>query len=227
LCESGFVTIPPVISIEVIDEVLADCERLVRGASLRRGQMYAARNLLETSHSVATLAKSPPIRSLVDSFLGGDAFVVRGILFDKLPVANWLVSWHQDQIIPVAERKEVEGFTAWSVKDDIPHVRPPASVLENMLALRIHLDDCTVENGALKVIPGSHKLGLLDEMGVSAEVARTAPVICEARRGSVMAMRPLLLHASGRAKSPLHRRIVHLEFAVRPLPGGLEWKRWS
>ncbi len=36
-------------------------------------------------------------------------------------------------------------------------------------------------------------------------------------------MRPLLLHASSAASVPLHRRVIHLEFAAAMLPLGLEW----
>jgi hypothetical protein len=226
LNESGFAILPFVVANDAIDEVLADLEHLAGSTSSRRGHRYAARNLLGTSPAIATFSKSRPVRALVNPILGGEAFAIRGILFDKVSGANWFVGWHQDQIIPVTERKEVEGFTAWTMKDGVPHVRPPASVLENMVTLRIHLDDCTAENGALKVIPGTHKLGLLSAAAVSTTVARAAPVLCEAQRGSVLAMRPLLLHASGRAASPTHRRVIHLEFAAAPLPGGLTWKVW-
>jgi hypothetical protein len=33
-----------------------------------------------------------------------------------------------------------------------------------------------------------------------------------------------VLHASSPATAPMHRRVVHLEFACDPLPGGLEWE---
>ena len=36
-------------------------------------------------------------------------------------------------------------------------------------------------------------------------------------------MRPLLLHASSPSKVPGHRRVIHLDFASSPLPGGLYW----
>jgi hypothetical protein len=36
-------------------------------------------------------------------------------------------------------------------------------------------------------------------------------------------MRPLLLHASARSTSPRPRRVVHIEYAARDLPQGLEW----
>ena len=41
--------------------------------------------------------------------------------------------------------------------------------------------------------------------------------------GSVLAFRPLLLHASSAAVTPSHRRVMHLDFAACDLPYGLEW----
>jgi ectoine hydroxylase-related dioxygenase (phytanoyl-CoA dioxygenase family) len=173
------------------------------------------------------MAGSPEIRSLVETILGVAAVPVRALMFDKVPGANWNLGWHQDVVIPVAHRKETPGFSGWSVKRGVPHVRPPASVLERMLALRIHLDDCGPDNGPLRVIPGSHRFGLLDSSGIRRLIANCKPVVCEAHRGSVLAMRPLLLHASSPAASPTHRRVIHLEFAADTLPGGLEWPNWK
>jgi len=155
--------------------------------------------------------------------LGESCFPVRGILFDKVDGANWLVGWHQDQIIPVAERRETVGFSAWSIKENVPHVRPPVLILERMLTLRIHLDNCSRQNGALKVIPGSHRSGFLNELQVNEFVVNAEPIVIEAPRGSVLAMCPLLLHASAPSENPSHRRVIHLEFAVDPLPGDLQW----
>jgi ectoine hydroxylase-related dioxygenase (phytanoyl-CoA dioxygenase family) len=126
-------------------------------------------------------------------------------------------------VIPVADRKEVPGFTAWSVKQNVPHVRPTEHVLEGMLTLRVHLDDCPQDNGALKVIPGSHSNGILNDDQINEVISRVPPVICEALRSDVLVMRPLLLHASSPANAPSHRRVIHLEYAAEPLPGGLEW----
>ncbi len=41
--------------------------------------------------------------------------------------------------------------------------------------------------------------------------------------GGLVVMRPLLLHASSPAKSPAHRRVIHVEYAATDLSGGLEW----
>jgi hypothetical protein len=88
------------------------------------------------------------VRDLVEPILGSNFLPVRGILFDKIPDANWKVPWHQDVTIAVQEKVEAEGFGPWSIKADVLHVQPPASILEQMLSIRLHLDDCGEENGA-------------------------------------------------------------------------------
>lgn len=224
---AGFAISANVVSDEMLSSVVAELQHLSTHQSSRRGQVYAARNLLATANSVVELATSPNIRTLVESTLGVDAFPVRALLFDKVPGANWNVSWHQDQVIPVAEQREVAGFSAWSVKRGVPHVRPPAAVLERMLTLRVHIDNCNCNNGALQVIPGSHRHGILSDKDIKSIVAGSNPTLCETTRGSVLAMRPLLLHSSPPAVSPAHRRVIHIEFAVEPLPNGLKWADWS
>jgi hypothetical protein len=74
--------------------------------------------------------------------LGSVAAPVKATLFDKTPDANWLVPWHQDLTISVKERVDIDGFGPWTVKAGVLSVQPPVSILERMLAIRIHLDDC-------------------------------------------------------------------------------------
>ncbi|QJE74121.1 phytanoyl-CoA dioxygenase family protein [Aerophototrophica crusticola] len=148
---------------------------------------------------------------------------MRATLFDKTPAANWKVAWHQDLAIAVAGRADVAGFGPWSVKDSIPHALAPTEVLERMVALRLHLDDCGPANGALRVVPGSHRLGRLDAAGAVAAAKASGNVACAAAAGDVLLMRPLLLHASPPAEAPGHRRVLHLDYAAGGLPGGLRW----
>lgn len=190
-----------------------------------RGGSPNARRLLETCPAVADLAASSAICALVEPVLGEAAFAVRGLLFDKVPEANWRVGWHQDLMIPVARRIGTPGFSAWSTKEGVTHVRPPADVLAGMLTLRLHLDDCRAENGPLEVLPSTHCLGIVDEADVKQVVRSHTPVVCTVAAGDVLVMRPLLFHASQPASTATHRRVVHLEFAAAPLPGALEWHR--
>ena len=180
------------------------------------------RNLLHASPRVAQLARSATLLSLVKKFGRASVFPVRAIFFDKTPAANWLVPWHQDLAIAVAKRIETPGFTGWSVKDGAPHVLPPREILDSMITVRLHLDDCTFDNGALKVIPGSHADGVLADAEYAQWKQRDS-VICEVPKGGVLLMHPLLLHASAPATNPNHRRVLHLEYATTELPNGLQW----
>lgn len=192
-------------------------------AHARRGSAYGLRNLLQAMPAARDLAWSATILNLVQPILGCGAKPVKGILFDKTELANWAVPWHQDITISVRARWSVPGYDAWSEKDGIPHVQPPVEVLENILAVRIHLDPCPAENGALKIIPGSHTHGRLSDDEVDRWRSTVAPVTCSADAGDVLLMRPLILHSSAAATSPNHRRVIHLEYSAYQLPGGLEW----
>lgn len=181
------------------------------------------RNLFRECPKLIALVQSPLLRALADELLGSPAFAVRAVLFDKTEEANWKIHWHQDSTIAVKRKVDSDGFVGWSVKEGIPHVQPPASVLEKMIALRIHLDDAVEDNGPLRVLPGSHQAGRIDEVDLLTWRERVAAVTLPAESGDVIVMRPLLLHASSASVSPKNRRVVHIEFACDELPGGLEW----
>lgn len=188
----------------------------------RRTNVYGVRHLLDASQAVRDLAASDEIRSLVIPVLGPECFAVRATFFDKVPGANWNLRWHQDGVIAVRERIETPGFTAWSQKAGVWQVRPPEGVLAGMLAIRVHLDDCPRQNGALRVLAGSHQR-LLDRGEIVADKSLFREYVCEVGCGGVVAMRPLALHASSSAESPVNRRVIHLEYAAADLPTPLAW----
>jgi len=224
LLTDGFAIIRGILSSHEIPQLIGSLRRLGEDDSVRRrGGVFAVRNLLDVSPAVRELAHSPRVLEMVYSILGNAAFPVRGILFDKTSGANWKVPWHQDVTIAVADRQEVEGFGPWSMKAGVLHVQPPASVLEKMLSVRIHLDPCSEANGALKVVPGSHQLGRLPEQEAGRLGTAGPATNCAAEAGDALLMRPLLLHASSAAAAPTHRRVIHLDFAAVQLPGGLRW----
>ncbi len=193
------------------------------GALARRGSVFGMRNLFSAVPAVRRLAASRAVRDLVEPVLGPGAVAVRGIFFDKTAEANWHLRWHQDVAIPVKERHDVPGFGPWSVKAGVTHAYPPVEVLEGMLTVRLHLDPCDATQGALQVLPGSHNMGLLSRETLARLVSKGEPVVCAAEPGDALLMRPLIAHASGECERPVHRRIVHIEFAGKPLPAPLEW----
>jgi hypothetical protein len=183
----------------------------------------AGRRGLLACPEVAHVARSPKLLELVFPHLSSDARAVRALLFNKSPAANWLVPWHQDLTIAVRERRDVAGYGPWSVKDGVPHVQPPAEMLERMLAVRIHLDAVDESGGALRISPGTHRFGKLTPEAIESLRRDHGEVCCAASTGDVLLMRPLVLHASSKAAAPTQRRVLHIEYADFALPVGLAW----
>lgn len=220
----GFQLICGMLSADEVATLIAAIESAdnVHGR-LRGAERFAIRRLTEAVPRIAELDGHPRVNQIVRDVIGHDARLVRSILFDKTPGANWAVPPHQDTTIAVRDRIDTPGFGPWSIKAGIPHVQPPREVLESMVTLRIHIDDCHADAGALRVIPGSHRNGILiaEQMAVTTRDAYFR--ICPASAGDCLMMRPLLVHASSPAAVPSHRRVVHLEFAAFDLPNGLAW----
>jgi Phytanoyl-CoA dioxygenase (PhyH) len=214
----GFSMVEGLLSESVVEELIRFLEENV-SVEGRRGGL---RNLLDLP-TMRDLAESSPIRGEIEAVWGRTARVVRGILFDKTEDANWKVPWHQDVTIAVSRRVDAEGFGPWSMKAGVLHVQPPAAVLERMVSIRLHLDDCPEENGALRVISRSHDNGKLDERLIQELAERSVAVTCAMRRGGALMMRPLLLHASSASSVPGHRRVVHFDYAAVELPFGMSW----
>ncbi len=169
------------------------------------------------------LGREGALGQIAACLIGGNSFPVRAVLFDKTPEVNWSVGWHQDRTVAVSKRRETVGYGPWSVKQGIPHVAPPISVLEGMVTLRLHLDDCDEDNAPLKVALGSHRLGLVPADEAANEAKRRQVLVCHARAGDVWAYSTLILHASERSRSGGRRRVLQVDYAVLALPGGLKW----
>jgi hypothetical protein len=229
--QDGFATIPGVLGeaevdalIEAVERAQVEASRSSDSASIRRGpSVYGLRDLLDRVPEVRSLAVSPSIRSMVEPVLGCGAFAVRGLWFDKTAGANWNLPWHRDLTIAARVRVDAPGFSCWTMKAGIPHALAPLDVLEGMLTVRIHLDAAGPDNGPLRVLPGSHLLDGREPAEVASWRGKVRPIDCLVDRGGAVLLRPLLLHASNSAKLPRHRRVVHLEFASGPLPGGVQW----
>ncbi len=206
--EHGFAIFPEVL-------MRAEVRQLLEGfaqPTLRRSRAGVRHAL---GHGpIATLAEDPRLLEIAQDVLGKNAFPFRATLFNKSPLANWLVVWHQDTALPLRERKELPAWGPWSVKEGVIYAHAPASALGQVLALRIHLDDSTAHNGPLRVLPGTHKLGVLSDDAIRQLTTEVPVVDCLVPEGGVLAMRPLLVHASSKSQARTNRRVLHIEFAV-------------
>jgi ectoine hydroxylase-related dioxygenase (phytanoyl-CoA dioxygenase family) len=171
-----------------------------------------ARHLLNVP-AVRAIAEDRRLQQLAAQFLGQEPVPFRATLFDKSSSSNWLVTWHQDTVLPVRRRSDDPAWGPWSTKAGVLCARAPAWALERVVALRISLDDSTSTNGPLRVLPDTHRLGVLSDAEI-AHLATTIPAVdCLAAAGSVVAMRPLTVHASSKAIDEQPRRVLHIEYA--------------
>jgi Phytanoyl-CoA dioxygenase (PhyH) len=212
----GFAVVPGVIGD-------ARCDDLATHLSAIHTIRAGSRNLLAQPWCIA-LAKYLTVDVRLHDLLPSEAIAVQCTIFDKSPQKNWLVALHQDLSIPVAGYIDSPECSGWSEKEASIYVQPPASVLESLVGVRVHIDACPAESGALRVVPGSHTFGRLDSVRAAQLREARGEYVVEAMRGSVMLMRPLLLHASSKATQRAPRRVLHFVFGPPQLPLGLRWR---
>lgn len=218
--ETGFTLFEGAMSLTELNELERAFTSMLPGEA-------AARHFKFSNELLEHLVSQNTFSRLSQLLVGVPAYLCRVIAFDKTPAANWFVPWHQDRSIAVRERVEVEGYECWTRKDGHHHVEPPVEILEGMVTLRVHLDDSGEDSGPLEVIPGSHSCGRLERPNIEKVVATGDGHVCLARRGDILAMRPLLVHRSKRASRPGSRRVLHLEYSTQKLPTALQWVLWA
>jgi ectoine hydroxylase-related dioxygenase (phytanoyl-CoA dioxygenase family) len=215
--QQGFEILPDCLSAADINALIAALD----GASIHRSRA-GMRNVLQLE-AVLSLALDPLLLKFATSALGEQALPFRATLFDKSPDSNWLVVWHQDTALPLRERRDATGWGPFSVKEGVICAHAPAAALEQVLAIRIHLDNSTTENGPLRVLPGTHKSGVLSDDAIHDLSLKVHEVVCEVPSGGILLMKPLLVHASSKVLQSKRRRVLHLEYCSRStFDGGLE-----
>jgi hypothetical protein len=200
-----------------------DCERLASNVAQIQHSGAGSRTLLDHfwCKSLACRLKNMP---QLTRLLPVGAVGVQCTLFDKSPAKNWLVSLHQDLSVPVRHPVESPECSGWSEKEGCLYVQPPVWVVERLVAVRVHIDDCTADNGGLRVVPGSHAFGRLDSERMEALRMEHGEIWVPVSRGGALAMRPMILHASSKAITPMPRRVLHFVYGPPSLPLGLEWR---
>lgn len=163
-----------------------------------------------------------PLDRIAAELLPG-ARAVRLVAFDKSAAANWALPWHQDRVIAVHERYEVDGFNAWTRKAGVWHVEPPIAWLQRLIFLRVHLDAAGEETGCLEVAPGTHALGFVAADQAASVAEAHGPELCAAARGDVLAAKALILHRSRASKRQISRRALRVDYSADILPAPLEW----
>jgi hypothetical protein len=225
--KSGHLVCRDALPLEKIGQIATAMECDVGEEHTRRGKVFAVRDVFAQHRSLLAMASSGPLLSLARELAGPEARPTKATFLDKRPEANWTLPLHQDLTITVRQQADIPGYIHWSVKAGVPHVQPPIAVLEKIVALRVHLDDCPADNGALEVVPGSHLAGRISPGELHRMHQDGKAVVCPAQVGDVLAMRPLLVHGSSKAVVPRRRRVLHIEYCGVELDSPLQWPEWK
>ena len=213
LINKGFAITKPIFSDEELKHLSSNIDN--------SNTLYAKRQLIKTNLEVLKLIfNNSSFKKLYKSVCDNSYFLSKSIYFNKPKKSNWFVNYHQDMSISVKEKLELEGYSKWTLKDGQLGVIPPVDIVSNTITFRIHLDDTNATNGALRVIPKSHKLGIIrvDENFNKSQFETEE--LCNVEKGGVMLMSPLLLHASDKSTSDYDRRVIQLEFCNQDIPMG-------
>jgi ectoine hydroxylase-related dioxygenase (phytanoyl-CoA dioxygenase family) len=206
ILDSGYCIESPVLSGNECDALIGTFEK-----STRTGRA-GTRHMMSNSE-VNELAHDGRLMRIAQAALGGTAVPFRATLFAKSGAVNWLIPWHQDTALPLATRFDDPEWVSWSKKAGVCYAHAPCWALSRVAALRVHLDASSGENGPLRVVPGSHQIGVLTDQEVSDYVKTNDHNACLVPRGGVLAMRPLLIHSSSKAQTDAPRRVLHIEYA--------------
>lgn len=203
----GFAILPPVLSVADCDALTVLCEAVsLTGAGSRA---------LLSLDAIASLGRSLAVTPSIAALLPPGAKAVQCTLFSKSDASTWSVTPHQDLSIPVHDRHDFGGWSGWSRKEGVWFVQPPVAVLEQMVAVRVQLDDDAADTGPLEVVPGTHGMGRLSSEAIRA-IAVSGKVACVVERGGVVVLRPLLIHSSAKGRTAGPRRVLHFLYGPSP-----------
>lgn len=178
----------------------------------RSGLTYGARGLLASRPQLAVELNAVGLNRFASDALGRPAFPIDAIFFDKHPDANWAVPAHQDVVVPVPQPADASTVRRLRSRNGMTHGEPPESVLDELLAVRVHFDLADENTGPLCVAAGTHRRGRITEFDIST-IPLSAYQSCRAGPGDLLFIKPLVVHRSGKSTRNAHRRVLHLVYA--------------
>jgi len=127
---SGFAVLPALYTPAEVAALLACVESApAANPNFRRSQdVFAIRNLLGEIPALGPLLATPALRGLLDELFSKGCHLTKAIYLDKPAGSNWLVTWHQDLMINVAQRADRPGYGPWTAKAGWVAVRPAETI---------------------------------------------------------------------------------------------------
>jgi ectoine hydroxylase-related dioxygenase (phytanoyl-CoA dioxygenase family) len=207
--EDGYFVLENVFSIAEMEAVAASIEEYEKRANeqlkadgdsgiSRANEITFNSHLAENDPAIREFVTRPEWVEITTKLLGPDVDLYWNQSVFKYPEGERVFPWHQD-----------DAYTPVT----------PAPYLTCWLAL----NDATLENGCISVLPGSHKDGLrpheatnLGLVGYSNE-AEDQGVLVPVKSGSVAIFWSLTLHKSGPNRSNGMRKAYVIQYAANPL----------
>jgi ectoine hydroxylase-related dioxygenase (phytanoyl-CoA dioxygenase family) len=221
----GYAVFPAVLAGELLDLLRQECDRFVAREDARmdaagvdtlglshRGRRYFANECQREEPALRRMLFSTVMADICRATLGADAYFFFDQYVVKGPDRGLAFSWHQDS-----------GYVAGNggPVDHLPY-----------LTCWCPLDDATVENGTVRLIPGSHRSGIRphfrqEQSNDLAVLTEDDGVAIEVPAGSVVAFSSLLLHATGANLSAKARRVYLAQYTAEAMldPGTRQLRR--
>jgi non-heme Fe2+,alpha-ketoglutarate-dependent halogenase len=182
--ELGFIQSIPLLSETEVEHYRAEIEKTREAIGGHVTRINASHLFFRWAWELST---HPRLLDCMEQLLGPNILLKSTRLFYKYGMSASFVGWHQDGITERLEDAHVPGV--W-----------------------IGLTAATVENGCLRVVPRSHRLGLvphafrphadnLTTQGITAEAEIDSPHDIQMRPGEMSLHHPLVLHASNPNRS--------------------------
>jgi phytanoyl-CoA hydroxylase len=143
--------------------------------------------LVENDDRYGALARDPRILDVMQDLVGPDIKLFRDALMMKPPHHGSAKPYHQDSAY-------------WAID-------PP-----DLVSVWMALDDATLENGCMRVLPGSHKWGIMEHQHLAdfqvdeAKLDTSNEVAVPLKAGGCLFFHSMLLHATAPNHSPYPRR---------------------
>ncbi len=185
----------------------ADYAKMPEVSSGQKGATLQYRKIMGLEQDPVFLAymQHPLFRHLTRHYIGEDISIFRAMFMNKPAKQGTVLPWHQDVGV------------GWGV-DNNPTI-----------TVWTALDQATIENGCMQLVPGSHKHGVITENHFPSEkqLAAYAPpgseINLEAEAGEAILLNNLLLHRSGVNPTGQSRRafsIAYMDGASRSIQTG-------